>query len=58
MKFTDAQIKAFMRLGDEFQKEDGSKVAGLLERTLTDVEGRIAETITLTVQYGVTCPHD
>ena len=52
MKFTDSQIKAFMRLGDEFKKDDGSKVAGLLEKTLTDVDGRSAETITLTVEYG------
>ena len=52
MKFTKAQIKSFMRLGDEYKRDDGSIVNGLLERTVTDSEGRIAESITLSVEYG------
>ncbi|MNB71960.1 hypothetical protein D3C75_185380 [compost metagenome] len=52
MKFSKAQIASFLKLGDEYKKSDGSTVSGLLEQTLTDTDGRISETITLTVEYG------
>jgi len=52
MKFSKSQIASFLKLGDEYKKTDGTPFTGLFEKTLTDSEGRIAETLALTVEYG------
>jgi len=52
MKFSKSQIASFLKLGDEYKRSDGTPFAGILEKTLTDQDGRISETLTLTVEFG------
>lgn len=52
IKFSKAQIASFLKLGDEYQKTDGSTFTGLLEKTLSEFNGAVAESITITVEYG------
>lgn len=58
MRFSKAQVASFLKLGDEYQKSDGTPFTGLFEKTLTDTDGRIAETLTLTVEYGELVKND
>lgn len=52
IKFSKSQIASFLRLGDEYQKTDGSIVNGLLEKTLSEYDGKVSEVLTLSVEYG------
>ncbi len=52
MKFSKSQIASFLKLGDEYKRSDGTPFTGILEKTLTEQDGRISETLTLTVEFG------
>ncbi|MDM2792499.1 hypothetical protein OGY20_09920 [Citrobacter sp. Cpo114] len=52
IKFTKSQIASFLKLGDEYQKSDGTIVNGLLEKTLSEFDGKVAESMALSVAYG------
>lgn len=52
IKFSKAQIASFLKLGDEYQKSDGSTITGLLEKTYVELNGTFAPLLTISVEYG------